>query len=599
MDAAPEQAPTIDPGPQALAPPDRSPAAAPQAAPQALSLATPTDQPSNETPEDYSNGVAASGIKADRWEQLGAFVRGASDKSAVGIPGLGDGGWAVRKANEWIQDKVWDSDTPKMTPEQANKAFPGMPEPFNEPIDPGVARMQYDHFNHTRQMENWAATGGPAPVTQFAAGIGVGFVDPANILLGIATGGVATLAGASGSVRNVLLQNLAINAGLSAGGYAAEKSEHLAPSAMEAATGAVEGALGGTAFHFALSGLNGALRSGVDALRGTPAEVREANVRGVIAQIDAGARPNIEAGSMETAARARGDISGERSPLRFTPAEHPSDVPMYGAREAEGKAISSTQLELGKGLTLTQDGNRASNMVVNNETGEHGSIGQYNLPKDSKFVDLEQSARSPEAEKFLADVEKITGGKIEPGEADTLKDVLSQVDELASRGGAPADSLDRIQEAAKADGYAGYTFKAGEEVGAQNIDHVHLFDENAKPDQVFTPNSEVAPSMSTADRLQALQDTTKPDAKAYYTPENAADIHELRTQEPIGKEADFMDEPIQAMQEQALTKLKEWAKDDPALAKELETTLKHEDAIDKQEKGVMQKLADCLLESAS
>ena len=505
--------------------------------------------------QDAGTGQAEADIKPNRWQQLGAFIRGASDKSAVGIPGVisEDPGWLARRAETELQG-LKDSGQPKISADQANKMYPGMPEPFNEPVDPNVAKMQYDWQQKRQANAEWAARGGEAPWTQGAVGIAAGFVDPANIALGVATGGLSRVAGVASGVRNIFLQNLAINAVLGAGGYAQEKSEHQNPSAGEAASGAVEGAVGGTLFHYAASGLGNLLRSGLDAIRRTPPDIVQSNLRTVLTQVSENARPDVSTGQREVNLRAAGS---RELPSPVSVADT-AKVPFYGAKDSTGQSVPLSSFDAGPGLTLTRDSGRA-NSLAGNPGGSPGRIGEFRAP-EGKYLDLEQANTSPEIKSFVDEIAK--RADVPVPESTTAKDFITHLEGQAGIGNTPADILSQAQEIAKEQGYAGYRFMDDGGSGSQPVDHLHVFDSSLSPTREMEANPVYTPQISSSERLEDLKSQTGEEAKSIYSPEQAQEIHDFHHEKPLNAEAihpEYMDPVVQEIHDTAMQLLQEWA----------------------------------------
>lgn len=472
---------------------------------------------------------------------------------------------------------------PKISAEEANKRYPGMPQAFSEPIDPDVARSQYDHYQKKKNLEDYIAAGSSYPVSGFLASLAGSFANPINLAAGLLTSGAGTLAGISRNLKNVAIENGVVNAGMAGIGYVAEKDQHLAPSLGDIPSQIAQGTVVGVGVHYAFAGMGKAFKQGVSQLKKTSPDIIENNLKTVHGQQELGATPNISVGEAEAAARARGDIEGQTSPLRFNPVNHPSEAPFYGAKSSEGPPVNPK--EIGPGISLSRNPG-----VANNLAGDGGMVAKFDLPKEAKFLDVGKAMDSPEAQEFAKAVEEKTGVKLPTGvTVDDLFDSLTQVS---------LEDAGKVQAAAKDLGYSGY-----------NLDdkNVHLFDEKTPPSKVVPANPDLVPRNTEDTRREAFRESIRPENAQTYTPELAKEVHEFHHARPLNApaEPEYMDPVVKEAHDSAMNQLQEWAKTDPELAEEvkglspkiLEKPLekfKQEDKIDRIEKALTDKLADCM-----
>lgn len=117
--------------------------------------------------------------------------------------------------------KLWafkdlDAQTGKrLSPEEANEMFPGMPTPFREPVNPYVAQLQFDLHSERSQLESKVHNGpqdASASVKQFGVGMVAHLLDPVEFGAGAVSGwGIGAIA-----ARSALVGSLATRAGTSA-----------------------------------------------------------------------------------------------------------------------------------------------------------------------------------------------------------------------------------------------------------------------------------------------------------------------------------------------------------------------------------------------
>lgn len=557
--------------------PDQEPvvAVAPQAPAQGNLNEPPVPQPAAR--EDMAtSGEESQSIHATRGEQAAAFFKQAITQGPIGWMGE-----AIKEKDAHLYDQF--ASTPKLTPEEANKQYPGMPEAFSKPIDPGVAKLQFERFSKLQSIQNWAASGGPAPFTQFGVSLGAGFVDPVNIAVTLMTGGLSKAVGLGQGIKAVVAQNLLANTALGAAEYAAEKEGHLNPDFGGSVEGVLKSTLVGVGIHYSAAAIARAFKSGIDSVRNTPKDLVDQNVRTVMAQQEAGFKHDVSYGQAEATARARGDIEGQTSSLRFNP--ETSQGTLYAARDGQGRSVDLNGKELGPGTSLTKNGGTA-NSAASVPGGESGLVGRFEIPAETKLLDLEQSTYSDEAQALIQAIGKEFEINVDTVKDQPLDNFLQVVDDKL-----PPGALETVQKIAQSMGYEGFKFQDG----------AHLFNHEATPTETMRANPDAVPQSNEASRLEAYQQTTEPEKSQVYTPEQEQEIHTFRHGPPLnaGFTPEYMDPIVQETYDSARAKLDQWAKDDPALQKEINDTLGKEAAVDKQEKGVVEKLADCLSEEMS
>lgn len=567
-------------------------AGAPVGTEQPVQALNPPSVPLNTRSEDLVSGVQEKEIIPTTTQKIGAVLGLTSDKSAFGIPfpGLADespGALLRARAESLANDEAQQKGVARISPDEANKRFPGMPVSFNEPVNPFVAELQYNSQKHREKMQEWASRGTPLPWgVETAVGIAGGVFDPVNLMSMYLTGGASKALGLSRTVLSTFGENLAINAATGVISYKQEKQEHQDVSLSDAAQQAVFGAVGGTALHYAAGAVFRALNGAADHIRRTPKDIQEQNLKSAMAQHESGSVIDITPSNIEVSSRARGDMEGQRSQYRFTPSEHPSDRPYYAAQGSDG--IPADYLNLGPGIQAVDDG-----MVANNRISvEGGKVAQMDVPPDAKMLDIEQPASSMD-QKFIQELEKKSDIKIDIQQGESIKDVLSRLGQMAESGDAPHDILSQVQDLAKTEGYSGYKYVLGDEASGTQKNGIHLFDENHQPTDISIGDPALTPTRSGSDIEAQNQRMNDPAASKYHTAETEKAIHDYKHESSLNSTPDYMDPIIKEQYESTLAMLDEMAKENPELKEELRESLDHGMAIDKQESSVVEKLANC------
>lgn len=587
----------LDDQPVVQTAPNRSPAAAPQPTPQpqAAPVTAGTNQDTGEAfgapqvevnnpTEDFKSGALGKEIKPTDWE---GFMNWTNQK----LEGTTDA--LSRWANEKVQEKLdRDLGVTKISPEEAQKRFPGMPEPFTEPVDPNVAQLQYDHFKHEQRMQQWALHGTMNdenhPIAGFLMGVAGSMVDPVNVALGLATDGASVAAGISNSLRNVFLKNLVVGGALAGIDYGVNKSEHMAPSAEDAIYGTVVNTAALTLLHAGWGRL-------MDRIKKTmPEDLQQDAVRTGVGQHEAGAKVDTTPQMVEAKARAQGEIEGQQSPYRFQAVDHPSEVPHYAARTKEGKGIQFTHFD--SGFHAVDDPFAANNMT-------DGKVAQIDIPKDSKFIDGEKPLP-----KELVDVaeqsleEAGMGDSLSREELEKIpaNELIQKISELSHEaGGGDNEAAKAIQDAGAKAGYAGIKYTNYDENGKPVHNGVVMFDEPKLAAAPLEANPEMTKKISEGQKEAFLDKSMKDaEAKKDYTPEIAQEIHDFRHGEALNSEPEYMDPIVQDAIDQKLKWLEAQAEEKPELKSDLEE-FKKSLVGDAQEKGALENLADCIESSVT
>jgi hypothetical protein len=532
---------------------------------------------------------------ASRWKTV---IDQTSDKLPIGLPGSESPGAFVRaKVQMDLEAQQRDNGVLKVPAEQLNKQYPGLPRPFNEAMYPAVADLIYSDFQRRQKLSEWSARGGGSPTgSEFLTGLAGGFLDPVNLSLGIMTGGAASALGVPASVGSIFAQNLAVNAATGLPTYLQEKKERQDVSLGDAAKQAVEGAVGGTLFHYGLHALFSpieTLKKASDIVRRTPEDIRAQNLRTVVEQHEAGLVPNLEAQSVALTSRLAGDTRGVDNPYVHGDINHPSELTYYAGKTASGAPVETQAF--GPGLYGEADGARINNQVSNPGGGDPGHIAELNVENGQKFLNLDQPASTPEAQKVIKSLESALGFDFKetfPEDA-TLKEIIRDVNAQVLDGHLPEDTHQSIQDVVKAQGYDGYQF-INDTIPDRPSHGLMLFDQNHPISGEFKANPEITPVLGDAERLRIKQaQETSGTASVNSNPEIDRQLRVFQDQASLNSTPEYMDPFVKEMSDSAHAQLDALAEQNPALKEEIDA-LKEQQVIGRKEQSVMKTLAECV-----
>ena len=572
--------------------PNRAPAATPPTVTQGP--ATGQENPGINAPpvkqnlgsEAFQNGDMAKEI-APTWEQdllNRGIMAGVQSTSAQ----LSD--WFDQKTAE-LNDQLLG--VAKISPDDANKQFPGMPEPFTKPIDPAVARLQYDRYQSQKLRQQWAMHGGDHPWEDFALGAAVGIFDPVNVAAAVGTEGASELVGLGGGFGTAgmsftkqaalsLGKNTLIGGGLMAASYEFEKSQHTAPDLESTLKWGAAQIVGMTALH---AGWIKAFGDSEAIEKAMPKDLQEEAIRGGIAQEESGAKIDTTPQAVEAKARMAGEMEGQRSPYRFQPLEHPSDKPFYAALNSDGKQVQLAPTE--QGFHAVDDP-----MAANHMAGKDGKVGEVNFPKDAKFIKGDEPLPE-DVLKIAEDAIKSSGHDFSPEDIENLKDmpasdVLNAISQDSPDGKLPPEVSQALKEA----GYSGVRYTATDELGKPVHNGVVSFDPS-EPSRVWQADSELAKGVPDAQKEAFLERSMGSDGSKTATPEITKELYDAKHETSLNSTDDYLDDILKENLDQAQARLEEFAKTNPDLKSELDD-LKEDKTRDAQEKQAAKDLGDCI-----
>lgn len=379
---------------------------------------------------------------------------------------------------------------PKISAEEANKRFPGMPEPFTGEVDPAIAEIAYGHFKRRQAFEVWKSRAGELPVGfDLAAGVAGSVVDPLNLALGSVVGKGMTALGLKQGFAAVVSENILQSAASESLIRSRRADEQQPLSLEESAMNVVAGTLGGVGLHY---GIQGAIHG-----------ARAAVIRLIKAKENGQRLPVEKALDPPTSNRA---VSEADAGYSHVPVAHPSEREFFvSVSPNEGVPVSG--LDSYGGLTAVDSPTHAR-LQAAGEDGVHGAVQRVVVDKDAKFLDLD----APVTDEVVSRVAKALGVDPEPGAS--LRDVLNQV----KRG--DVDKLPELMAALKSEGITGFKEVVNTPSGKANA--LHLYGDSgvsmSEPIPI-DPNKVMPVSVAELEKLQAEQNL--PENREYppFTPE--------------------------------------------------------------------------------
>ncbi len=365
-------------------------------------MTQPPSQPTDTNIEDVKSGQAASEIPQALGVEAGAQYQLHLEDTFLGSPMEGIAGTEARRLREAYAD-FQDRNHPKTPAQDLNNQYKSLIDqkvldPFTEDTHPRVAQMRATQAMHTLNLQKWASgdNAATAPLTgpqNLGVGLISGLADPVNIALGTGIGVASAGLGFAPSVLNTLSQGL-IFGGLTEGNKYLSKKAGQEPTEFDW-EGVAENAAGMAAFHALMYGF----KSSAKAFNETPPEQRAQNMKAITYQDSVGAKPDISQGELVTQQKQLGRPVPQAGEQKL--------LPYYGAVDSEGTPLALTRNHpVEGGIELSQDQSKANAVATNTETGKHGSVGEFHLPEEQKFLDMSQGVGTPEAQKFLQEMTK-------------------------------------------------------------------------------------------------------------------------------------------------------------------------------------------------
>lgn len=496
----------------------------------------------------------------------------------------------------------------QLSPDQANKLYPGRPVPYTTPVDQGVALMEYNDRQKQQQMAEWAdqrPQTAMGRVVSTASGFVGGLTDPMNFAIGAMSGGVAELASFEGAplAYKAVTHYLANLGGFSA----TDALQNLMENKMGAKQKQLPEIIGENAVPAAImTGIGmglGALARRFGNEGGGTSEADTAGIKKTVAAFEKDQKvPQLEDQRSVIGERKAGitqpDPDGEK--IRPTLLTSPmQETPQFVAAHGDGTPLVHEH-GLGPGVQVT-DSHEVANNGVSRSSDTPGQIGETKLPEGSKLLNIDQPAAEDYHSKdgLLKAVEDKIGVPLDSAikNGQSLKEVITNLGDFAGVGDVPEDVLKQVQEVAKAQGFSGYEFQ--NDAGSARI--AHVFDPSAmsvdksygaNPDTTPAfPDSKPQPMEGAQPAQQGNPELEKAQGK-FYSPEVEKLIHDFRkgkTFDPYSPEEMANTQKDIEQYKQQLADLSKTSES----AKEALEDLRSQEAQDARLRDIARRIAEC------
>jgi hypothetical protein len=582
----------------------------PNPQPQGFNTALPSDEsgvprtpPQTGVFEDQA-GESQLGVQPTYWQKF--WSQAGSDFSAAPSMALG----MLDLQGSLIQEGIMSGQN-KLTPDQANKLYPGLPEPFTHSVYPDVAKLIFDENNKKKRLQAWTDRGPELGTgARFAAGAFTA-LDPLNIMGGFAagevTGGLGIARGLKGGLRGigaVFGENLAVNTAGTLPGLAVEKvQQQKLASGYDIGANVVGGAALGTGLHLALDAAFG--RAANEAQHISAAE-HEKNLKAAIEQHEAGAKIDM------TPAETLRTVKETGLPAKGIPPEHtylkiddPRQVYYYTPVDPQSQWVGASK-EFG-GITGSDNLQLAHNLAP--ESHIPGKVIQSEITDNARVVDADQPVSTLfeglDKEQAIEKIEGILGKgrraetyaeifkKVIQGEG-TVGDVYRAFENLPHNQILPANEVPLATFRKVADGLGIDVVSFRGELEGKPLDNriLVLNDQALNPVDIHDVNPASVPSYDQHAQAALSDQVHEPIREREYDPtlieKTTADS--TKTVEQIQTQAD---DYVKQLEQNALKDLEERAKANPDVEEHLsEINAKHKS--EKQFAESVKMMAECL-----
>ena len=534
-------------------------------------------------PEEVTGGAQVSieekiaGIKPTRGEQFVSLAQQALAESPFGIPGVSESGaWARFLVQSEMEARFDREKREKLTKDQANSQYPGMPVPFSEDVYPEVAQLRYDDFKRRQSQQAWIESGPEFGFgTQLLAGATTAF-DPVNMAFNILGGAALKAVGVPLKAATVFAENLAGNLAADVPSYIQQKREGQDINLKDVLIQDTAAAVVGTGIFKTMDAFGARLR------KTTPEVEQKTALKAVIAQHENGAKIDTAPAAKLRAARAIGKVQPGTEALapayQMKEVAHPSETVFY--------AVADDGATRYGGRVLEENGIVANNRAVG---GNVDVIEQVQVKEGAKILDLEKTIADPETKTFMEAIRAKVGDDAFDGiESDfTIRQALDVIEERIDSGDIKAsDTL--IKDTATEQGYKGMKYVDTDGDSPRNVVSV-LDDEVLESMQQMQANREITPRLTPEEIRAENAKINAPESSKFADADIDKELAEIR--QSATSEAD--EEVILRHRAQEAERRLIAKKDEPAVQEKL-TEIELERQQAKQLEQVMQTYADCI-----
>ena len=547
------------------------------------------DAPLDRGKEATLSGTIEETVRPTWGENLLSQIEENFRQTGFGLP-VGDlqGPFAYEVA-ETIQNKLNDfNGKRKISAEEANQLYPGMPTPFQGDIYIEVAQMRYDSVQKRRKLLDWMSRGPELGLgSQIIAGIPTA-LEPTTLGATIATGGIFK----GVSVAKQFGINVAENIAIDIPSHLLQRSrQQETQTVSETLAGSFGGALLGTAISKSIDFAGKRLSH-------LPPEVRDRAIKEAIVQSEEGKRINSSYLDSSNTELKGGRTEGfTDTNYKYQNFENVPDRLFYSAQRAvDGQNVSS-EIGFGKGLFVVDDPSAARNLtgVPTSETA--GTVRELSIPPPDKLLDIDKSLDDPSVSSVKTFFEEKFGKEL-PQDVRTVKQALEYLDQRIISETKPESLRTDLNDKLQKEGVEGYRYTE-QRVDGITDNRAFIFDENKA---VVRNESEVNNKELPRNPDEVDQNSQKyiegEDGYKYADPDQDKLISELSAKKvsDVLKDNQEFVKNEQFLEAERL--LNDKAKTDPALQEKLDVigeSLKK----DKKTVSVIKKMADCILRSVS
>lgn len=496
----------------------------------------------------------APGIQPDKWQKFWTDVAA----KAIDAPTLLGQGAGVRYLEQnQLNANLQAAGRTRLTPEQANQSFPGLPKPFSEPVYPEVAKLIWDLNEKRKHLDTWKSRGPElgydlplvGNTAEFAASAITLGLDPLNIVVGGLLGAGTRALGLAGVSRGVTARGLTqVYAENFAGNVIgdlpralqARREQQQDVTLEEIVRGAAAGAVVGTGIHVLLAR---ATRESARSVETKAPEEIVQNTKNVINQMEHGAAVDVRMMTEVNIAREAGLARpGVQDLYSYRELSHPSEVHYYTTGDNQG------------GLYGVDNPQHASNRAASPESAAKGEVIQFSVDPSAQFVSGDASLNSLFGESVTP---KEVLGKIKTALGDELfaqhesifeqavetDAPLSTVYNTLSEQGIPVDGLAKTLNSL---GYDGVSF-TGKMADSAIDNRVWVFNtDNARIIDVTPGDSRAVPELSSEQQQRLQDDVTSPERATHYDEDLRLEGHENATYDDSQVKPEVLDPNLEA-----------------------------------------------------
>lgn len=477
----------------------------------------------------------------------------------------------------------------KLTPEEANKLYPGLPQPFTEPVDPVLAQLSYNEFKRREEHQVWNDRGKQIFGGEVLPSMAANLLDPINFAVNAVTGGIfsvgARYAGLKGAsyAANVFAENVVQNAITESVVRHRLESEQQPRSMLDSAENVITGAAIGTGAHLLIAKLWNPER-----IREQINKLPPGRVKGTLARLfkasESGQKLDPATAAASRAGVVENSLQMTDPEARVTSLDHPSDHQFYAPAHGE----TGTNVPVGEdygGTTVIDNSAHARNLAAGDTPEAHGTVRGVEFKPEQKFLDLETGVKDPVVSKIAKAVEADLGGKVSFPENATLRDVLDAVKEHGGDGQKVKQIVQSVNE-----NITGLKETIDTPAGKSNVVHV------LEPDHVSVteprpvdPSKLAQPDPARLEAMQAIQDA--PENQRFYEPAPAKQELQPVLVSPEGQKL----EAFQLEANAARQALEQEAVSNP----EIKQMLSDIDSLEKYDQGMTKVAQDIAIAAAS